>query len=145
MHVFCMRGTSMGSIRKRSSVSPQRKDAYVGIMLKQTNQIHKYLRRDTRYCDVHPENGFINCKEREGGWVQLVLFFHLTAANAKPRVTTIAQKAVYMLQAICKIRQFVKCLKIQAICRLPKCVRYLVKCLKKSRHFTKCLTFFTQN
>ena len=51
----------------------------------------------------------------------------------------------YSIQAICKIRQFVKCLKIQAICRLPKCVRHFVKCLKMSRHFTKCLTFFTQN
>ena len=49
-----MRGTSMGSIRKRSSVSPQTKDVNVGIMLKQTNIILKYLRRYKRYRDVHP-------------------------------------------------------------------------------------------
>jgi len=73
MQVFCMRGTSMGNIRKRSSVSPQTKDVNVGIMLKHTDIILKYLHRDKRNRDVHPENGFINCNVREGGWVQLVL------------------------------------------------------------------------
>jgi len=54
MHVFCMRGTSMGSIRKRSSVCPQTKDVNVGIMLRHTDIILKYLRRDKRNRDVHP-------------------------------------------------------------------------------------------
>jgi len=96
MLVFCMRRTSMGSIRKRSSVSPQTKDVDVGIMLKHTDIILKYLRRDKRNRDVHPENGFINCKVREGGWVQIILFFHLISANVKPLVTPTAQKAVYI-------------------------------------------------
>jgi len=87
MHVFCMHVTSMGSIRKRSSVSPQTKDVNVGIMLKHTVIILKYLRSDKRNRGVHSENGFINCKVREGGWVQLILFFHLISANVKPRVT----------------------------------------------------------
>jgi len=69
MHVFCMRGTSMGSIRKRSSISPRTKAVNVGIMLKQTNIILKYLCRDNRNRDVLPANGFLNCKVREGGWV----------------------------------------------------------------------------
>jgi len=30
---------------------------------------YHYLLRDTRYRDVHPENGFINCKVREGGLI----------------------------------------------------------------------------
>jgi len=94
MHVFCMRENSMGSIRKRFSVSPQTKAVNVGIMLKQAYIILKYLRRDKHNRDVHPENGFINCKVREGGWVQLILILHLVAANEKPRVTTTAQKAV---------------------------------------------------
>jgi len=54
MQVFCMRGTYMGSIQKRSSVSPQTKDVNVGIMLKLTDIILKYLRRDKRNRDVHP-------------------------------------------------------------------------------------------
>jgi len=44
---------------------------------------------DKRNHDVHPENGLINCKVKERGWVQLILFFHLIAAKEKPRVTTI--------------------------------------------------------
>jgi len=99
MHVFCMRGSSMGSIRKRSGVSLQTNDVNVEIMLKQTNIILKYRRRDKRYDrDVHPKNGFINCKVREGGWVQLILFFHLIDANVKPRVTPTAQKSVYIYE-----------------------------------------------
>ena len=98
MHVFCMRGTSMGSIRKRSSISPRTKTVNVGIMLKQTNIILKYLRRDNRNRNVLPANGFLNCKVRENGWVQLILFLHLVSANAKPRVTTTAQKTVYIYE-----------------------------------------------
>jgi len=62
MHVFCVRGTYMGSIRKRSIVSPQTKDVNVGIMLKQTNIIPKYLRRDKLYRDVHPETDLSTVK-----------------------------------------------------------------------------------
>ena len=96
MHVFCMRGISMGSIRKRSSISSRTKAVIVGIMLKQTSIILKYLRRDNCNRDVLPANGFLNCRVREGGWVQLILFLHLVAADARPRVTTTAQKAVYI-------------------------------------------------
>ena len=66
MHVFCMRGTSMGSIRKRSSVCPQTKAANVAIKLKQTKRKLKYIRGDKRNRDAHPENGYCICKVREG-------------------------------------------------------------------------------
>jgi len=85
---------------KLSSVSPQTKDVNVGIMLKQTNIILKYLRKNKRYRDVQPEKKIyqrvINCKEREGGCFQLTLFFHLIAASEKPGVTTTALKAIYI-------------------------------------------------
>jgi len=47
----------MGSIRKRSSVGPPTKTVNVGIKLKQTYTILKYIRGDKRYHDALPENG----------------------------------------------------------------------------------------
>ena len=96
MHVLCMRETLMVSTEKRSSVSPQTKAVNVESMLKNTNIILTYLPRDKRNRYVHPDNGFINYKIRESGWVQLILFLNLIAANGKHQVTTTAQKAVYM-------------------------------------------------
>jgi len=80
MHVFCMRGSSIGNIRKRSSVGPQTKAVSVGIKLKQTNTILKYFRGDKRYRDVLSENGYIIYNVREGRWLQNILFLHLVTA-----------------------------------------------------------------
>ena len=46
-----------------------------------------------------------------------------------------------MLQEFSKIRHFVKCLKFQAIYKMPKVVWNFIKCLKKASHFIKCLKY----
>jgi hypothetical protein len=46
-----------------------------------------------------------------------------------------------MLQAFSKFRHFVKCLKFQAIYKMPKVVWHFIKCLKKASHFIKCLKY----
>jgi len=63
----------MGSIR-RSSISPRTKAVNVGIMLKQTNIILKYLRRDNRNRDVLPAKR-ISQLQSKGGWVGVFSLF----------------------------------------------------------------------
>ena len=48
---------------------------------------------------------------------------------------------IYVIQAFSKFRHFVKCLKIQAIYKMPKVVWHFIKCLKKANHFIKCLKY----